>query len=207
MSGEIEAGPGVATQCLCWTLTRADGMELALTEHDRSLTVDGRTHQPGAAIEVSSFTSNNRLAPGHASARGALSSDAITEADLKAGLWNAARIDVIRVDWASEEKIAHVWSGRLSEVSWRGGRFEAELVSLKADLERPVGRAYGRMCDAVLGDTRCGVDLGDPQFAGKSCDQSFATCRAVFSNTENYRGFPHMPGNDFILAGPAAEKD
>lgn len=34
------------------------------------------------------------------------------------------------------------------------------------------------------------------------CDKRFETCRAKFSNTVNFRGFPHMPGNDAIQAGP-----
>ena len=31
------------------------------------------------------------------------------------------------------------------------------------------------------------------------CDKSHRTCRAKFSNIANFRGFPHMPGNDFAL--------
>lgn len=34
------------------------------------------------------------------------------------------------------------------------------------------------------------------------CDKQFATCKAKFSNTVNFRGFPHMPGNDFVLSTP-----
>jgi uncharacterized phage protein (TIGR02218 family) len=34
------------------------------------------------------------------------------------------------------------------------------------------------------------------------CDKSFATCRARFANTDNFRGFPQIPGNDFLLASP-----
>jgi uncharacterized phage protein (TIGR02218 family) len=30
------------------------------------------------------------------------------------------------------------------------------------------------------------------------CDKRVATCRAKFSNVVNFRGFPHMPGNDFL---------
>jgi uncharacterized phage protein (TIGR02218 family) len=36
------------------------------------------------------------------------------------------------------------------------------------------------------------------------CDKRFDTCRAKFANTLNFRGFPHMPGNDAIQAGPLA---
>jgi uncharacterized phage protein (TIGR02218 family) len=30
------------------------------------------------------------------------------------------------------------------------------------------------------------------------CDKQFATCRAKFFNAVNFRGFPHMPGNDVV---------
>ncbi|SDQ89099.1 DUF2163 domain-containing protein [Pseudovibrio sp. Tun.PSC04-5.I4] len=34
------------------------------------------------------------------------------------------------------------------------------------------------------------------------CDKSWGTCQSRFQNHQNFRGFPHMPGNDFMLAGP-----
>ncbi len=34
------------------------------------------------------------------------------------------------------------------------------------------------------------------------CDKRAATCREKFANILNFRGFPHMPGNDALLAGP-----
>ena len=38
------------------------------------------------------------------------------------------------------------------------------------------------------------------------CDKQFATCRAKFNNVPNFRGFPHVPGNDFMLS-VASRKD
>jgi uncharacterized phage protein (TIGR02218 family) len=32
------------------------------------------------------------------------------------------------------------------------------------------------------------------------CDKQFATCQARFANAVNFRGFPHMPGPDYVLA-------
>ena len=32
------------------------------------------------------------------------------------------------------------------------------------------------------------------------CDKHIGTCRAKFANAVNFRGFPFMPGNDFIAA-------
>lgn len=34
------------------------------------------------------------------------------------------------------------------------------------------------------------------------CDKQFATCRDKFANAVNFRGFPHMPGNDFVISYP-----
>jgi hypothetical protein len=193
---------GATTTCLCWRLTRADSFVLAATEHDRALVVDGVIFLPGGALSAGSFTQSAGLQPGQASTGGVLADDAITEADLAAGLWDGARVDVLRVDWQRPDLFVTVWSGRLSDVTRGPGGFEAELVSLKADLERPVGRVYARACDAVLGDARCGVETG--AFPGLACDQQFSTCRDVFGNAENFRGFPHLPGAEFVLEGPAA---
>lgn len=189
----------VTTTCLCWRLTRRDGFVLGLTDHDKSLSFGGTVFEPGASLTSGSFSANADLRPSRADAGGALSSDAITDEDLRGGLWDGARVDVFRTDWQTPGANVLIWSGRLSEISHSAVGFEVELVSLKADLERPVGRVFSRSCDAVLGDARCGAD---PQ--GRTCDQTFETCRDEFSNIENFRGFPHMPGPDAILAGPAA---
>jgi hypothetical protein len=191
---------GAATTCLCWRLTRADGFVLAVTEHDRALVVDGVTYMPGGSLTAGAFTQSDGLKPGQAVAGGALSHDAISEADLTAGLWDSARVDVLRADWARPAFFVSVWTGRLSDVRHGQAGFEAELVSLKADFERPVGRVYTRRCDAVLGDARCGATVS----AEQSCDQTFEMCRDVFGNSANFRGFPHMPGTDFVLSGPTA---
>jgi uncharacterized phage protein (TIGR02218 family) len=34
------------------------------------------------------------------------------------------------------------------------------------------------------------------------CDKRHETCRVKFENVLNFRGFPHMPGNDAVQAGP-----
>ncbi|KQZ94202.1 hypothetical protein ASD64_04855 [Mesorhizobium sp. Root157] len=37
---------------------------------------------------------------------------------------------------------------------------------------------------------------GDTFTVVAGCDHSFATCKAKFANALNFRGFPHLPGND-----------
>ena len=41
---------------------------------------------------------------------------------------------------------------------------------------------------------------GDTLVVTAGCDKRLATCRERFANTLNFRGFPHMPGNDFLAS-------
>lgn len=41
---------------------------------------------------------------------------------------------------------------------------------------------------------------GDGFTVVAGCDKRFATCKAKFSNPANFRGFPHLPGNDAAYA-------
>jgi len=41
---------------------------------------------------------------------------------------------------------------------------------------------------------------GDTFIVTAGCDKQFATCQAKFANAVNFRGFPHIPGNDFVTA-------
>lgn len=40
------------------------------------------------------------------------------------------------------------------------------------------------------------ISTGDGFSIKAGCDKTFAACKAKFSNSLNFRGFPHLPGND-----------
>ncbi len=42
---------------------------------------------------------------------------------------------------------------------------------------------------------------GDRFRVTAGCDKAFATCRDRFANAANFRGFPHLPGTDFLMRG------
>lgn len=46
------------------------------------------------------------------------------------------------------------------------------------------------------------IVIGDGFVITAGCDKSFATCRDRFANTGNFRGFPQIPGNDFLVSYP-----
>ncbi len=48
------------------------------------------------------------------------------------------------------------------------------------------------------------IASGDAFTVTAGCDKRFATCRERFNNVINFRGFPQIPGNDFVIASPDA---
>jgi uncharacterized phage protein (TIGR02218 family) len=46
------------------------------------------------------------------------------------------------------------------------------------------------------------IAVGDAFLATAGCDKQFATCSAKFGNGVNFRGFPHMPGEEAVLRYP-----
>jgi uncharacterized phage protein (TIGR02218 family) len=49
-------------------------------------------------------------------------------------------------------------------------------------------------------ETGRGVATGDAFLIRAGCDKQFATCKAKFDNGINFRGFPQIPGDDFVLS-------
>lgn len=48
------------------------------------------------------------------------------------------------------------------------------------------------------------IAAGDTFTVTAGCDKRFATCHDRFNNIVNFRGFPHVPGNDFVVRYPVA---
>jgi hypothetical protein len=102
------------------------------------------------------------------------------------------------VDWSEPALKVRLWAGALARIRRQDGAFVADLEGPLAKLERVVGRTYGRMCDARLGDDRCGVAASP----GQVCDKRWETCVGTFGNGVNFRGFADVPGDDFLTAYP-----
>jgi uncharacterized phage protein (TIGR02218 family) len=46
------------------------------------------------------------------------------------------------------------------------------------------------------------IAVGVSVTAVRGCDRQFETCRTVFDNVVNFRGFPHVPGRDKLIGEP-----
>ncbi|ALL12586.1 baseplate hub protein [Caulobacter henricii] len=187
-----------ASLCQAWILTRADGAVLGFTDHDRDLVVDGVTCRAATGWTAGAFEAAAGFAPGLSAALGALDDGALSEADIVAGLYDGARVACLRVDWRRPDLVVRLWTARIASLRREGAIFTAALEGPLADLERVAGRTYGRLCDVVLGDSRCGITPAP----GAACDKRWTTCVQTFANGLNFRGFPTLPGEDFLTLYP-----
>lgn len=147
------------TLCNAWRVVRRDGVVLGFTDHDRDLDVDGLTYLAASGFEASETEDGNSLSAEGGDVSGGFSADAITAEDLSAGRYDGAKVEVFLVNWQATGQRLLLRTAELGEVRREGGLFRAELRRLTHTLDQVKGRIYGRQCDAVLGDARCGVNL------------------------------------------------
>lgn len=84
---------------------------------------------------------------------------------------------------------------------WTGGAnsgLAIEVKSHRTDGGTSVLTLWQKMPEAIV--------EGDGFTVTAGCDKHFATCRGRFANSENFRGFPHIPGNDFLISVPTPGK-
>jgi len=189
------------TLCWAWQLTRMDGVVMGFTDHDEDMAFAGINHQAETGFSASDIENRLGFSLNNSAVQGVLSADVITDADINAGLYDGAAIKVFRVNWRSSNERGLIWSGQIGDISLRDGMFEAELIGKSIALDRSTGRVFSRLCDASFGDERCTVNTANFP-ADTICPRTFTACREQFQNTQNFRGFPYLIGDDAIYAGP-----
>lgn len=261
------------TLARCWRITRSDGQVLGFTDHDQPLIFADTSHEPAAGFAASDMPASLGLSVDTSDISGALVSSVLVEADLTAGLYDNARVEVWLVNWTTLEERLLLEVGSIGEITRMGSAFKAEIRSLSHTLDQERGRIISAICDADFADQRCGVDANNPLYSSQGtvkevigprrlrvsgvgsvpvgylargslkwssgenlarrseirddhddgvgrildlwdqparllapgdhfdalagCDKRFATCVNRYANASNFRGFPHLPGNDF----------
>jgi uncharacterized phage protein (TIGR02218 family) len=255
----------------CWRVERADGAGIALTSHDQEIVRSGVSYAADPGLMPAAIERRLGLEPSSGEVSGALSSDALTDADLALGRWDGAKVRLTAFDWSDDAAGGvDLMGGELGEVSLSGDSFSAELRGASARLSEPVCPSTSPECRARFGDKMCRVDLagrtqvarlvsssgntlvldaavGEGKLFGRlrylsgancgldtvvlgvdganvrvrdlpradveagcrielrdGCDKRFETCVARFANALNFRGEPHLPGNDLLTRYPGA---
>jgi len=151
---------GKTTLALCWKATLTNGTVVTATAHDRDIAFDGLTYLASAAYTPSDVESGADMAPDNLEVEGFLASPHITAADVHSGIWDYAAIEIFEVNYRDLTMGRNlIRSGTLGEVRAGLASFRAELRGLMQAYSRRIVRLIQAMCDADLGDARCGVNL------------------------------------------------
>jgi uncharacterized phage protein (TIGR02218 family) len=82
-------------------------------------------------------------------------------------------------------------------LTWTSGANAGSRGAVKTD--RPAGSLRRLVLWQVPGFS---VAVGDRFRVNAGCDKRAETCAAKFDNLLNFRGFPHLPGDDWVTAYP-----
>jgi uncharacterized phage protein (TIGR02218 family) len=150
----------LTTIAFCWRIERRDGVCIGFTSHDRDLVVGGIDYRAAPGMLPSAISMSDGFDADTLDIAGALSSRAISAADLAAGRWDGAAVRIFMVDWQDpESEQVPLARGELGDVGTEGGGFTAELRGPTALLEQAVVEQTSPECRAQLGDKRCRVDM------------------------------------------------
>ena len=195
---------GCTTLARAFAVTRRDGVVMGFTDHDRDLAFDGIIFRADSGLTAKALQMGTGLAVDNSEAVGALRSDAITEEDILAGRYDGAEVRAWLVNWVDVSVRALQFRGTLGEITRGGGAFTAELRGLSERLNQPQGRIYHARCSAVLGDSDCALDMGQP---GHSAEMVIlAQSEGVRLRVADVGGFAERwfeKGRLTVLDGPA----
>lgn len=104
-----------------------------------------------------------------------------------------AALDGRRFTLSGLEAFAAGWFER-GTLTWNSGANAGRRAVVKAQRD-VAGTPTIELWNAMTG----AIEAGDGFTVTAGCDKRFETCREKFGNGLNFRGFPHMPGNDFAL--------
>ena len=150
---------GTTTVCRCWAVIRKDGQTYGFTDHDTDLEFEGLVFGADSGLTANALEQSTGLSVDNTEALGALSSAAVTEADIQAGRFDGAAVKSWLVNWANVVERVVQFNGSFGEITRSAGGFRAELRGLTEALNQPQGRVYQSGCSAVLGSSACGFDV------------------------------------------------
>lgn len=181
-----------------WRIYRRDGVALAFISHDRDLSFGGIRHlaAPGmipAAIRLTSELSNDS-----AEVQGALNHDSIRAAELAAGLFDEAAIEIGAVDWTSCDHHT-LYTGQIGRIEDDSTQFSAELRSTKSLLEQDLVPRTSPTCRAEFCGRGCGLSAVRFTTMHAAAGIDLEANRVRFPGID---GEAHVDGRLRFMAGP-----
>jgi uncharacterized phage protein (TIGR02218 family) len=108
----------VTTLATCWKLTCHDEVTLGFTDHDVDITFDDMLYQAQTGFTPSAIESSSSLRVDNLDVEGLLSAGSVTEADIMAGKYDFAEIEIFQLNYKDLTqgclKLRRGWLGEVS---------------------------------------------------------------------------------------------
>jgi uncharacterized phage protein (TIGR02218 family) len=157
----------VTTLATCWKIIRTDGVIKTYTDCDRDILYATHTYLSIVGFTPSSIESKDDFSVDNVDVAGVLETGYITAPDLMAGLYDFAEVEIFQVNYLdlTQDRMM-LRRGKLGEVRLQKDTFVAELRGLSELMQQHIGQLFSPSCRAILGDTRCTVNMASFTFAG-----------------------------------------
>jgi uncharacterized phage protein (TIGR02218 family) len=159
-------GGEVITLATCWKIVRKDGVIMGFTSHDKNLVISDLTYFAETGISPTAVQTTASFAVDNLEVEGMLSSSAISEADINAGLYDFAELEIFIVNYtdlsAGKLQLRRGWLG---EITFGKNQFVAEVRGLAQKLSQRIGDVFSPLCRASFADAKCGKSAGAYTFS------------------------------------------
>jgi uncharacterized phage protein (TIGR02218 family) len=171
ISVALQAHYAQETTSLCRLLRVASVIKPAvifgLTDFDDDIEYAGLSYKTLNGIDVSAISTTSGMNVDNLEVKGVLRSLGINAADIEAGVWDAATVQLLEVNYL-DLTMGHniLRHGQVGQVQRNGQQYTKELRGLMQYLQNQIGRIVTANCDADFGDTRCGFNKETLRLAG-----------------------------------------
>lgn len=193
----------VTSLAVCWKLSLVDGSVLGFTDHTSDLTISSQLYKATTGFSPTSIETKDKFSVDNLDVSGILDAAAITEADIMAGKYDFAEIEIFMVNVTdlSQGIITHR-RGWLGEVTLKNGQFIAEVRGLAQKLSQNIVELYSPTCRAIFGDNRC---KANPTSYTVSGSVNTITSRQVFISNSMTQAAGYFSGGEIqFLTGANA---
>jgi hypothetical protein len=98
---------GGLTIATLWKITRRDGRVFGFTDHNEDITFGGLTYNANTSYDRTATADNAGFAVSNMEIQSIMDSDLIVEADIIAGLWDYAQVEMRYVNWY-DRRVLHI---------------------------------------------------------------------------------------------------
>lgn len=144
---------GSTKLALAVRITRADGVILGMTSHERDHTIDGVDYIATHGMEASQVITSAGLSVDNLEMRTLDDGTIFDRADVMGGRWNGAKFLIFRYCWADVSLgIEALAAGVFGNVTLQQGAIVAELRGIQQYLQQAVSNVTTKTCRARLAD-------------------------------------------------------